>query len=184
MNVSPSALHALSSRSLHCVPPAFIVFLQLRLRLCFPFMNVPLVVFHSFWWSPARLCLGSFSSTLHYWHLVCSSLLMIMIHFLSASTELSFPLLDHPHVLCRPLGFFWVQLSPLVLLTLFILYSLIQGVLLVLSKVICFGSSFILHRGPYGGCHFFTETRRFCYIDCQKFKSISIIFKTTFCSQS
>ena len=45
----------------------------------------------------------------------------------------------------------------------------LQGVFLVLSKVICFGSSFILHPGPYGGCHFFTETGRFCYTVLEKF---------------
>ena len=59
----------------------------------------------------------------------------------------------------------------------------IQGVSLVLSKVICFVSSFILPTGYYGRCHFFTETGRFCYIDCKKFKCIVIIFKISLCFQ-
>ena len=59
----------------------------------------------------------------------------------------------------------------------------IQGVSLVLSKVICFVSSFILPTGYYGRCHFFTETGRFCYIECKKFKCIFIIFKISLCFQ-
>ena len=59
----------------------------------------------------------------------------------------------------------------------------IQGVCLVLSKVICFLSSFILPPGYYGGSHFFSKTGRFCYIDCKKFKCIVIIFKIYLCFQ-